>query len=67
MESRRPRGAHKLLNETGEPCSVLMLSNADPGDVCFYPDSDKLLVDSTGLIVRSSPDLDYFHGETGEE
>jgi uncharacterized cupin superfamily protein len=61
-----PRGAHKLLNETGEPCSVLMISNADPGDVCFYPDSDKLLVDSTGLIVRSSPDLDYFHGEAGE-
>jgi hypothetical protein len=42
---------------------ILMFANIDPGDVCHYPDSRKLLVEKTGVIVRSEPSLDYFEGE----
>jgi uncharacterized cupin superfamily protein len=58
-----PRGAHRLTNDTDAPCTIVMISNLDPGDVCFYPDSNKLVVEATGTLVRSEPQLDYFHGE----
>jgi uncharacterized cupin superfamily protein/glyoxylase-like metal-dependent hydrolase (beta-lactamase superfamily II) len=57
------RGAHCISNEGDTPCVVLMFANTDPGDVCHYPDSRKLLVEKTGAIVRSEPELDYFEGE----
>ena len=57
------RGAHRVSNESDTPCVVLMFANTDPGDVCHYPDSRKLLVEKTGTIVRSEPELDYFEGE----
>jgi uncharacterized cupin superfamily protein/glyoxylase-like metal-dependent hydrolase (beta-lactamase superfamily II) len=57
------RGAHRISNEGDTPCVVLMFANTDPGDVCHYPDSRKLLVEKTGSIVRSEPELDYFEGE----
>jgi methionine-rich copper-binding protein CopC len=37
--------------------------NIDEGDACFYPDSNKVLVDATDTLVRSAPELDYFDGE----
>jgi uncharacterized cupin superfamily protein len=58
-----PRGAHRLSNETDAPCTIVMISNLDAGDVCYYPDSNKLLVDATGTLVRAEPQLDYFDGE----
>lgn len=57
------RGAHRLSNESGAPCTVLMIANTDAGDVCFYPDSQKLLVERTGHLVRSLPALTYDDGE----
>ncbi len=59
------RGAHRLWNEAAEDAVVLMVANADPADVCFYPDSEKLMVEATGTIVHDRPGLDYFDGETG--
>lgn len=59
------RGAHRVWNEAAEDVVVLMVANADPADVCFYPDSQKLLVEATGTIVRDHPVLDYFDAETG--
>jgi uncharacterized cupin superfamily protein/glyoxylase-like metal-dependent hydrolase (beta-lactamase superfamily II) len=56
-------GAHRISNDTDAPCVVLMFANIDAGDVCHYPDSRKLLVEKTGVIVRSEPELDYFEGE----
>lgn len=56
-------GAHRLSNDSAAACVILMFANIDPGDVCHYPDSRKLLVESTGTIVRSEPALDYFEGE----
>jgi uncharacterized cupin superfamily protein len=58
-----PAGAHRLSNESDAACLILMFANTDAGDVCHYPDSHKLLVESTGAIVRSEPSLDYFEGE----
>jgi uncharacterized cupin superfamily protein/glyoxylase-like metal-dependent hydrolase (beta-lactamase superfamily II) len=57
------RGAHRISNEGDTSCVVLMFANIDAGDVCHYPDSRKLLVEKTGTIVRSEPELDYFEGE----
>lgn len=59
------RGAHKLRNDTDQPVTVLMIANADDGDVRLYPDSDKMVVDKVDLMVRCSPELDYFDREGG--
>jgi len=58
-----PQGAHRLSNESSELVRVLMICNLDGGDACFYPDSKKVLVEATGTIVRSEPELDYFDAE----
>ncbi len=58
-----PSGAHSLFNEADEDAVVLLVANTDEGDVCFYPDSRKHLVEATGTLVRSEPILDYFEGE----
>ena len=55
--------AHQLLNESDEPFVYLALSNIVEGDVCEYPDSDKVLFRKTRLALRRTPRLDYFDGE----
>ena len=59
----REFGAHKLVNHSDAPATVILISNVSPYDVCFYPDSKKLLVETTGTLVRSEPHLDYYDGE----
>lgn len=59
----RAFGAHKLINHSDAPATILMVANTEPLDVCFYPDSKKLLVEETDTLVRSEPILDYFEGE----
>ncbi len=59
----RPSGAHKLVNRSSESCEVLMIANVDPSDVCYYPDSHKLLVERSEILVRDTPTLDYWDGE----
>ncbi len=56
-------GAHRLWNEGAEDALVLMISNVDRGDVCYYPDSRKFVVDATDTLVREEPQLDYYDGE----
>lgn len=58
----REFGAHKLVNRSDAPATVIMISNTK-SEVCFYPDSKKLLVDAADIIVRSEPTLDYYDGE----
>jgi uncharacterized cupin superfamily protein/glyoxylase-like metal-dependent hydrolase (beta-lactamase superfamily II) len=60
----REFGAHKLVNHSDAPATVILIANANPNDVCFYPDSKKLLVEVTDTLVRSEPILDYYDGET---
>lgn len=58
-----PRGAHRISNEADEPALVLAIANSDEGDVCYYPDSRKFVVEATGTLVREEPQLDYYEGE----
>jgi uncharacterized cupin superfamily protein len=55
--------AHQFLNHTDEPFEYMAVSTTKKSDVCEYPDSDKLLVRRTGLILRREPALGYFDGE----
>lgn len=65
-------GTHQLLNESDAPATVLLLARNELPEVCYYPDSDKVLVDTeiplmkqrNSIMVRASPELDYFDGET---
>lgn len=56
------RGAHQLLNESDAPCTVLLFGMDDPDEVCYYPDSRKILIGWRDTIVRDDP-LDYYDGE----
>ena len=57
-------GTHQLLNKSDRPCTVFLLGNAEPEEVAYYPDSDKVLVRGRKrLIVRASPRLDYYDRE----
>jgi uncharacterized cupin superfamily protein len=58
-----PHGAHRLSNDTDAPCTFVMIANIDHGDVCYYPDSNKFVVEATGTLVRAEPQLDYYDGE----
>jgi uncharacterized cupin superfamily protein len=56
-------GAHRLFNDADAEAVLLLVANTDPMDTCFYPDSDKHVVEATGTLVRNQPQLDYFDGE----
>lgn len=64
-------GTHQLFNESDAPATVLLLGRTEEFEACYYPDSDKLLVDMErplkgdrrSIMVRATPELDYFDGE----
>lgn len=64
-------GTHQLLNESAAPATVLLLGCTEENEICYYPDSDKLLADTKvrlrngqrSIMVRADPQLDYFDGE----
>ena len=64
-------GTHQLLNESNAPATILLLARTEAFDACYYPDSDKILVDMPdplvagreSLLIAASPQLDYFDGE----
>jgi uncharacterized cupin superfamily protein len=55
--------SHQFVNGSETPFVYLAISTIERLDVCEYPDSDKVNVRSTRLIVRRSPRLDYLDGE----
>ena len=65
-------GTHQLLNDSAAPATVLLLGRTEEVEACYYPDSDKLLLDTPeplvkgldSIMVRANPTLDYFDGET---
>jgi uncharacterized cupin superfamily protein len=58
------RAAHRIFNESDAMCTLILISNEDPGDVCYYPDSTKVGVPGTDWrLIRTEPTLDYFDGE----
>jgi len=64
-------GAHQLLNDSSAPATVMLLSRTEEIETCYYPDSDKYLIETevplahgqARRIVRASPALEYFDGE----
>ncbi|HLY01228.1 MAG TPA: cupin domain-containing protein [Candidatus Cybelea sp.] len=64
-------GTHQLFNESDAPATVLLLGRTEAFEACYYPDSDKLLVDMEmplkgdrrSIMLRATPELDYFDGE----
>jgi uncharacterized cupin superfamily protein len=64
-------GTHQLLNESDAPATVLLIGRTETFEACYYPDSDKLLVDMgtplkgdrRSIMLRATPQLDYFDGE----
>lgn len=63
-----PAGAHQVLNHSGEPCRVLILSSKSPVAIVHYPDSGKVGLWTPGdgyqAMLRSEPELDYWEGES---
>jgi uncharacterized cupin superfamily protein len=56
--------AHQFRNHTQQPFVFLAFSNKAPADVAEYPDSDKVLIRGKRMMLRRSPKLDYWDGET---
>lgn len=57
-------GAHLIKNDSERDALVLMIASIDEHDVCTYPDSDKVLIEREDLMLRRSPALSYYDGET---
>lgn len=55
--------AHQFINDGETPLVYLAVSNRVDGDVAEYPDSNKVLLRRTRLMLRREPKLDYFDGE----
>jgi uncharacterized cupin superfamily protein len=55
--------AHQFINDGEVPFAYLAISNLVSSDVAEFPDSDKVLIRSSRLIVRRTPKLEYFDGE----
>jgi uncharacterized cupin superfamily protein/glyoxylase-like metal-dependent hydrolase (beta-lactamase superfamily II) len=60
-----PGHAHQVLNESSADATILLLGQNQAHAVCYYPESDKLLVSTPDVrwMVRNSPQLDYYDGE----
>ncbi len=43
--------------------TLLMYGTRDPGDLCFYPRSGKVMFRGLGLVTRVGERLDYWEGE----
>jgi uncharacterized cupin superfamily protein len=57
-------GTHQLTNRSSASCTVLLLGLVEPHEVCYYPDSDKLMIDAyDSIILRAKPALTYLDGE----
>jgi uncharacterized cupin superfamily protein len=62
------RAGHCLINESDKPFRFIMVGDNSPNEVCVYPDSGKIMIDSLGrLILREAESLDYMEGERKDE
>ncbi|MBC8121955.1 MAG: cupin domain-containing protein [Gemmatimonadaceae bacterium] len=60
-----PRGeriAHQLYNHTDEDTDILMVGENLPHEVCYYPDSDKWMSCSIGMVGKFQA-TDYWADE----
>ena len=63
----RPLG-HCVVNDSDAPCRYLVIGQRVPDDVCFYPDSGKVMVRAGGrMILDAGAVRDYWDGERTNE
>jgi uncharacterized cupin superfamily protein len=64
---RGKEGAHQIINRTGSPIRVLMLSSMVKPDIVEYLDTGKIgarsLAGERILFARPGPDVDYWEDE----
>lgn len=64
---RGKEGAHQIINRTGSPIRVLMLSSMVRGEVIEYLDTGKVLAkdveDEDIMFARPGPTIEYWEGE----
>ena len=63
-----PEGAHQVINESDEPCRVLILSSKAPVAVVHYPESGKVGIwtQASGgyqTLLDADATVDYWEGE----
>ena len=62
-----PAGAHQIINNTDEPCRVLIISSKAPIAVVHYPESGKVGIWSQAegyqKLLRADATVDYWEGE----
>jgi uncharacterized cupin superfamily protein len=56
--------AHQFLNRSDAPFVYLAISNQIRADIAEHPDSDKINIRSARLMLRRTPTLEYFDGES---
>ena len=56
-----PESAHHIYNHSDQPFKFLALSNQEPEDMCYYPDSNKQ--NDRGLITQNGQKVEYFKDE----
>lgn len=54
---------HAIFNHTSEVCRYIIVGPRDPDEVCVYPDSNKVLVRSQGLLFNRADARDYWDAE----
>ncbi len=59
----RQEAGHCLVNESDEVFRFVMIGEKKRDEVCVYPDSNKVLVRSLGLVLDRDAVVDYWHGE----
>lgn len=60
---RAGTGVAHAFRGGAEGLRVLMYGTRDPGDMCFYPRSGKVLFRGIGLVTRLGDPVDYWDGE----
>jgi uncharacterized cupin superfamily protein len=57
------QSAHNLYNHTDKPFKYFVLSTKSPDEICYYPDSKKMLSRLDRKITQNGAVVDYFKDE----
>jgi uncharacterized cupin superfamily protein len=52
-----------LHSHTDEPCKYILVGEKNEHDVCYYPDSNKVMIGATREMFLRSDTRDYGYGE----
>lgn len=59
------KAGHCLVNDSGTVCRYVLVGERNPNEICFYPDSNKVLVRALGrrAVLDAGALRNYWHGE----